>query len=574
MFDAKSLAKRADQVRIEPIPKISKIKRVRHRSPLRAEDILSMKCEGSKSGSTIGSGKDAAGSEQKKKLMSKRVKRESRLKPLFVHNKMEHAKVLTGSEAPLIDDLRKWFPNVKEAEWIRLKALEAHGRRGRTPIDKAYDVSRSAERLAERQVFGKLRSSDDPVEATVMVGQKCAPVEEGVEEGVSPAVTVFRRPVRSQVGSQVENDGTLGLEDEARGAHPESFEMLSKAKTEFAHPTPMPGTESWIDELRMLTKRSYDHRGDRGEGNASWNLEKSPLFNCNVRLKEDFEVKSTAIDDCFPPTINRKLFEKNDRFGHINKSLSSLNSAKSLQYGSKFFGLQKWYTDDFNVSQKMQTNVDRRKFRFGLKSNVDFLIQLDIENLIFHLTTKAEKSSENCIPKQKINTVSDGSFTDLMQKSNGVRLGSIEKILKRLRSNTNFTQSLSQYFAMDDMIEPVACVINEALRKGPDLGVSLRGGTVASCAQVYRHMASTYDHDKSETVGRGNAFRKGPYSGSKQNSRLNSGSMRARSGINSGFCFEFQERGRCARIYCYYKHKCETCKSTSHGSSKCSKTRS
>ena len=340
MFDAKSLAKRADQVRIEPIPKISKNKRVRHRSPLRAEDILSIKCEGSKSSSIIGSGKDTAGCEQKKKLVSKQVKRESRPKPLFAHNKMEPAEVLTGSKAPQIDDLRKWFPNVKEAEWIRLKALEAHGRRGRTPIDKAYDlsrrrgrtpidkaydVSRSVECLAERQVFGKLRSSGDPVERTVMVGQKCAPVE----EGVSPAVTVFRRPVRSQVGSHVENDGTLGLEDEARGAHPESIDMLSKAKTEFAHPTPVPGTESWIDELRMLTKRSYDHRGDRGEGNASWNLEKSPLFSSNVRLKEEFKVKSTALNECFPPTINRKLFEKNYRFGHIHKSLSSLKSANT-----------------------------------------------------------------------------------------------------------------------------------------------------------------------------------------------------------------------------------------------------
>ena len=55
-----------------------------------------------------------------------------------------------------IDDLRKWFPNVKEAEWMRLKALDANGRRGRTPINKAYD-------LAERQVFGKLRSSGDHI---------------------------------------------------------------------------------------------------------------------------------------------------------------------------------------------------------------------------------------------------------------------------------------------------------------------------------------------------------------------------------------------------------------------------
>ena len=166
--------------------------------------------------------------------------------------------------------------------------------------------------------------------------------------------------------------------------------------------------------------------------------------------------------------------------GYIQKSLSSLNSAKTLQYGFKFFGMQKWYSDDFNVSQKMRINDDRRKYRFGLKSNVNFLIQLDIENLIYCLTTNGEGKMEDCIPSQEINTVSDGSFADLMRISNGERLGSVVKILKRLRSNTNFTQSLAQYFAMDDMIEPVTCVINEALRKGPDLGAFLRGGTVAS----------------------------------------------------------------------------------------------
>ena len=565
MFDGKPLAKRADQVRIEPIPK----KRVRHRSPLRAEDILLKKSDVSKSSSTTGLGKATASGELKKKLVNKRVKRASKLKPIFATDKMELAVGLTGGDAPQIDDLRKWFPNVKEAEWIRLRALDAHGRRGRTPISKGYA-------LADRRVSSKLRSSGDPVEKSVVVGQKCAPVEEGVNEGVeegeSPAVSVFRRPVRSQVESRIEIDGALGLEHEAHTAHPESFEMLGTAETEFAHPTPVPGTESWIDELRMLTKRRYDHRGDREEGSAYWNLEESPLYN-NVKLKEELKVKSTKFDESFSPTINRKLFELENRFGHIHKTLSSLNSAKSLQYGSKFFGMQKWYTDDFNVSQKMQTNVDRRKFRFGLKSNVDFLIQLDIENLIFFLTTKGEKNAENCIPKQNINTVSDGSFTDLMQKSNGVRLKSIEKILRRLRSNTNFTQSLSQYFAMDDMIEPVTCVINEALRRGPDLGASLRGGTVASCAQVYRHMASTYDHDRSETVGRRNNFRKGRYSSSKQNSRFNSENTWSRSGNNSGFCFEFQNRGKCTRNYCFYVHKCQTCKSTSHGSSQCSKTR-
>ena len=40
MHDPKPLSKRADPERLGPIPKVSKNKRVRQRSPLRAEDIL------------------------------------------------------------------------------------------------------------------------------------------------------------------------------------------------------------------------------------------------------------------------------------------------------------------------------------------------------------------------------------------------------------------------------------------------------------------------------------------------------------------------------------------------------
>ena len=127
MFDPKAHSKRADQVRLEPIPKISKNKRVRQRSPLRAEDILSMKrVESKTAGSTVSSDKDAASREQKKKLISKRVKRESKLKPLFGRQKMGPSQVVKGSEAPRLEDLRIWFPNINEEYWMHMKALEAH----------------------------------------------------------------------------------------------------------------------------------------------------------------------------------------------------------------------------------------------------------------------------------------------------------------------------------------------------------------------------------------------------------------------------------------------------------------
>ena len=34
-----------------------------------------------------------------------------------------------------------------------------------------------------------------------------------------------------------------------------------------------------------------------------------------------------------------------------------------------------------DTKARLKNNTDRRKFRFGLKSNVDFLIQLDLESL-------------------------------------------------------------------------------------------------------------------------------------------------------------------------------------------------
>ena len=44
---------------------------------------------------------------------------------------------------------------------------------------------------------------------------------------------------------------------------------------------------------------------------------------------------------------------------------------------------KKWYTEDFDISRGLKNNKSRRQFRFGLKSNVEFLVQLDLENLRF-----------------------------------------------------------------------------------------------------------------------------------------------------------------------------------------------
>ena len=51
-----------------------------------------------------------------------------------------------------------------------------------------------------------------------------------------------------------------------------------------------------------------------------------------------------------------------------------------------------------SILTKANTNENHRRFRFGLKSNIDFLIQLDMEILIRLLTEKRADKAKNAIP--------------------------------------------------------------------------------------------------------------------------------------------------------------------------------
>ena len=66
------------------------------------------------------------------------------------------------------------------------------------------------------------------------------------------------------------------------------------------------------------------------------------------------------------------------------------------------------------------------------------------------LTEKRDTKAVDAIPrdldKSDDNIVSDGSFSDRMRTSNRRRLKDLTVIVKRLRSNLEFTQSLAEYF--------------------------------------------------------------------------------------------------------------------------------
>ena len=63
-------------------------------------------------------------------------------------------------------------------------------------------------------------------------------------------------------------------------------------------------------------------------------------------------------------------------------------------------------------------------------------------------------------------------------------------IFNRLVSNVSFTQSLSEYFATDDMLEPALSLIAEAIRSGPDLGSILRWVSFSASSLTYQNRAS------------------------------------------------------------------------------------
>ena len=203
------------------------------------------------------------------------------------------------------------------------------------------------------------------------------------------------------------------------------------------------------------------------------------------------------------------------------------------------------------------------------KSNVDFLIQLDLESLktcLLDETFNPPISSAH----RNATSLSNGSFLDTMRKMDYTRFQNFCSILNRIQGNLEFTQSLSEYFATDDMVEPALLVVSAAIRRDLNLVKSLRGGSVAANALMYRHRASPRDHDFS---ARGSPSRE-PRT---QNSRRRfSGSFSRNQNRSTttpkypiGTCWRFQATNICDDNDCQYDHTCCKCHSTSHGKKSC-----
>ena len=160
--------------------------------------------------------------------------------------------------------------------------------------------------------------------------------------------------------------------------------------------------------------------------------------------------------------------------------------------------------------------------------------------------------------------LSDGSFFNLMKKMNPTRCKKLCNKMNRLHGNIDFSLSLNEYFATNDMLEPALLLVADAIRNGPNLGNFLRGGSAAASA-MYRHRASP-DHDNkcqiTNSVTKNRIFFRRQATSTTQN-------QRSVYKYRRGYCFQFQQTGSCETTSCRYFHKCSKCQEPTHGQDSC-----
>ena len=203
----------------------------------------------------------------------------------------------------------------------------------------------------------------------------------------------------------------------------------------FLWPSPQPRSTDWMSELSNALRPNAPS-GNMFDFDSNQNNYNGKSFEANL-IKTILDNPHPNYDD------GQRVYAKLRKNPNLRKSLASLNTARAYLYGSRAFGLKSWYKESFDVFKGLRSNAERRKFRFGLKGNIDFLIQLDVQNLKTCLQDK-NFEPENVLTRPS-RGLSDGSFLDTLQNVNALRCSKLCKILNRISDNLNFTQSLSEY---------------------------------------------------------------------------------------------------------------------------------
>ena len=297
-----------------------------------------------------------------------------------------------------------------------------------------------------------------------------------------------------------------------------------------------------------------------------------PMDGGNGSLSVDFSEKfqekilsllgSTNSSKEFNSEHCEKIFEKLVGDPLARSRIENLHAARAHKYGHAHFGPKYWYKESLNLAKKWRSQDDRRKFRAGLKGLVDFLNQLNIMDLE-KLLNNGEPEGFNLLkipgpmsPETFCSCLKSTPPIKMIEFINKRKATDILELVGKISSLAHFSQSMADYFARDDALEPALAVVCEVLRTNQDVGGVLekRAATFMSLAQPYDKHRSAADRDATGRKNTGKYATAGP-------------SARRR-----GLCFAFQTND-CKSRNCTYKHECRRCGSSSHGEMRCDNKR-
>ena len=264
---------------------------------------------------------------------------------------------------------------------------------------------------------------------------------------------------------------------------------------------------------------------------------------------------------------NEAIFKKLKNNVAARASLSSIHAARAYKYGYVQFGPKSWYKESANVSEKLTEQEDRRKFRQGLKCDVDFLNQLNMHDLMKLLL--AGKQDISTVPKSistKLTEIFDclkgTPWIDILKLIDSEKAQKLFACIDKIVGLAHVSQSMGNYFARDDAIDPALSTVCQALRGNIDFEHILRsrGGTFQSLASAYYHLRSPHDRDL-----------RGRTTASSFKKEAGRGDNSGRRPSGSKGCWYFQKNGRCSRRNCWFAHRCLRCGSKNHGEKSCRK---
>ena len=317
-------------------------------------------------------------------------------------------------------------------------------------------------------------------------------------------------------------------------------------------PSPVEG--SWTERLRTLVRHAGVDRGSVEilSSDSSDNEDQSS----DTKLSSESRKKEII--------SNEAIFKKLKNNVAARSNLASIHAARSHKYGHIQFGPKSWYKESNNISKKLTVQSDRRKFRQGLKCDVDFLNQLNMHDLMKNLLDgKRDISSLPKSIKSRLGDVfeclKEIPIIDLISMINKEKAQKVFSSIDKIVALAHVSQSMGNYFARDDSLDPALSIVCQGLRGTINFEHMLRarGGTFQSLAATYWHLKSDVDHDLTgpTTSPRGGAGTK------KRGFAKNRRDRRP--------CFYFQRSGRCFRRDCYFKHVCARCGKKDHGEKQC-----